>query len=200
MLISLSATAIAAGVGIPIGLTVGYYRGLISSAVMRLTDIIMAFPGLLFALALIGVMGGGLRSLILAVSISFVPAYIRLVRAVVLTIRENEYIESARCVGARDTRIIWRHILPNSLNPIIVQTSLNVAAALLIASSLSFLGLGADPTLPEWGAMLNGGFEALRSAPWIATFPGLAIVFVGVAFNLLGDGLRDVFDPRLGRQ
>ncbi len=197
MFIALASTVFGLVPGVAIGLLVGYYENILSTAVMRFADILLAFPGVLMALALIAVIGPGLASVIIGVAVSFIPGYIRLVNAVVLTVKQNEYVASARCVGADDVRILLRYVLPNSSSSIIVQASLNVATALLVSSALSFLGLGADPSLPEWGAMLNGGRDSLRVAPWVTTFPGLAIMLVALGFNLLGDGLRDVFDPRL---
>lgn len=196
LLISVASTMVALVPSVPVGIAVGYYENLLTSTLLRFTDILLAFPGVLFSLALIAVTGGGLLMLIIAVAATFVPGYIRLSRALVLSVKQQEYVLSARAVGAGDLRILKRHVLPNTLSPIIVQTTLNVSAAVIISSSLSFLGLGIDPSLPEWGAMLSAGRDYLREAPWVSTFPGLAIMLVSLGFNLLGDGLRDIIDPR----
>jgi len=197
LFIAVASTFIGLMPGVLVGIAVGFYENAASNAVLRFTDVLMAFPGVLLSLALIAVTGGGFVMVVIAVAATFVPGYVRLARAVVLAIKQSEYVQSARAIGAGDMRILLSHILPNSLGPIMVQTSLNISAAILIASSLSFLGLGIDPSLPEWGAMLNAGRDSLRVAPWVSTFPGLAIMLVSLGFNLLGDGLRDILDPRL---
>jgi peptide/nickel transport system permease protein len=164
---------------------------------MRLIDTLMAFPYLLLAIVIVGVLGPGLNNAIVAVGISAMPSYARVTRATVLVLRENDYVLAARAVGSTDGRIIARHILPNALAPIIVVATVGMAQAILSAAGLSFLGLGAQPPTPEWGAMLSAGRSYLFDAPHIATFPGIAIVLAMLGFNLLGDGLRDALDPRL---
>ena len=163
---------------------------------MRIMDILLAFPGILLALALVSVLGGSLQNVIIAVGIFSVPAFARIVRGSTLAVRKLEYVDAVRALGARDTRIIFKHILPNIVSPIIVQATLRIATAILTASALSFLGLGAPPPTPEWGGMLSDGRNYMFDNPHVALFPGLAIVIVVLAFNIFGDGLRDAFDPK----
>ena len=184
-------------VGVSLGLASGYYGGWLDMAVMRLLDVQLAFPGLLLAICIIAVIGPGLENVIVAVGIFSVPAFARVTRAQVLSLKGQEYVLAARMVGVPDGRIILRHLLPNALAPILVIATLRIATAILTAASLSFLGLGAQPPTPEWGAMLSDGRQYLVIAPHIATFPGLAILITVLAFNLFGDGLRDALDPRL---
>jgi len=183
--------------GLVFGLFGGYYGGRVDQIIMRGVDIMLAFPGILLAMAIVGAFGPGLFNVMIAVGIWSTPLFARIIRSTVLTIKEQEFIVAARSVGASHLRIILRHILPNCLAPVIVLTSLRMASSILAASSLSFLGLGAQPPTPEWGAMLNDGRNYLRVLPHISTFPGLAIVITVLGFNLLGDGLRDALDPRL---
>jgi len=197
--IGLIAVAIGALIGIPVGAISGYYGGKTDLIVQRLIDIMLAFPGILLALAIVATLGVGLVNVMIAIGIMSIPIYVRLVRGSVLSIREQEYISAARALGSSDRRIIFRHILPNCLGPIIVQSTLQIATAILWAAALGFLGLGARPPTPEWGTMLSRGRDFLRTAPHLATFPGLAIMLTILGFNLLGDGLRDALDPRLKR-
>jgi len=189
--------AIACALGVPLGLVAGYYGHWVESIIMRLMDIMLAFPGILLALVVIAILGPSLNNVMLAVGISGVPSYARLVRGSVLQVKANAYVESARATGASDARLILAHILPNVLAPIIVLASLGVGSSILAASGLSFLGLGAQPPSPEWGAMLSTGRNYLEQAWWIATFPGVMIVLAVLAMNLLGDALRQALDPRL---
>lgn len=191
------AVAIGVAFGVPLGAVSGYYSGRFDIIVQRLVDIMLAFPGLLLAIVLISILGVGLSNVMVAVGVASIPTYVRLVRGSVLTVREMDYILAARALGMSDGRIIFRHILPNCLAPIIVQSTLQIATAILFAAGLGFLGLGAKPPMPEWGVMLSTGRDYLRDWPHIATFPGLAIMLSVLGFNLLGDGLRDVLDPRL---
>ncbi len=191
------AVAMGLAVGVPLGALSGYYGRWIDLIIQRFADILLSFPGILLALSLVAILGVGLQNVILSVGISAVPSFIRLVRGSVLTIREQTYVEAARSVGVRDGRIIWLHVLPNAMAPIIVQATLNLGTAILIAAGLGFLGLGVQPPTPEWGSMLGEGRNYIFSHPYIATFPGLAIFFAVLGFNLLGDGLRDALDPRL---
>jgi ABC-type dipeptide/oligopeptide/nickel transport system permease subunit len=184
-------------VGMPLGAVSGYYGKWVDLVIQRLADILLSFPSFLLALSLVAMLGVGLQNVIISVGISAVPSFIRLVRGSVLTIREQTYIEAARAVGARDGRIILLHILPNAMAPVIVQATLNLGSAILIAAGLGFLGLGVQPPTPEWGAMLGEGRNYIFSHSYMATFPGLAIFFAVLGFNLLGDGLRDALDPRL---
>ena len=183
-------------VGVLIGIFAGYYGGRTDSILMRLMDILLAFPSILLALAIVTVLGGSLQNVIIAVAISSVPVFARIVHGSTLSVKKLEYIDAMRALGASDARIIFKHIFPNITSPIIVQATLNIATAILSASGLSFLGLGAQPPTPEWGAMLSDGRNYLYNAPHVALFPGLAIVLVVLAFNMLGDGLRDAFDPK----
>jgi peptide/nickel transport system permease protein len=190
------AIAIAAVFGTLLGLVSGFYGGWSDMIIQRLIDIQLAFPGILFALAVVAVLGPGLRNAMIAVGISLIPAYARMVRGSVLSARENVYIEAARVLGANDWRIVVRHILPNILGPIMVLATISIAWAILIGSSLSFLGLGAQLPEPEWGLDLAMSRDYLREAWWMSTFPGLAIMITVVSVNLLGEGLRDALDPR----
>lgn len=190
------AIAIASSFGTLFGLISGYYGGWVDMLVQRLIDIQLAFPGILFALAVVAVLGPGLRNAMIAVGISLIPSYARMVRGSVLSARENVYIEAAQVLGADDRRILLRHILPNILGPIMVLSTISIAWAILIGSSLSFLGLGAQLPDPEWGLDLAMSREYLREAWWMSTFPGLAIMITVVSVNLLGEGLRDALDPR----
>ncbi len=183
-------------VGIPLGLVSGYYRGKVDFIIQRATDTMLAFPGFLLALALVAVLGVGLKNTVISIGISMVPLYIRLVRGCVLSVREEVYVEAARAVGTRDVTILFRHILPNVMVPITVQTSLSMGTAILFAAGLGFLGIGVQPPTPEWGSMLGSARSYLFLAPHVATFPGIAIFLAVLSFNLLGDGLRDALDPR----
>jgi peptide/nickel transport system permease protein len=182
--------------GIPLGLISGYYGGKIDFIIQRATDAMLAFPGFLLALALVAVLGVGIKNTVISIGISMVPLYIRLVRGCVLSIREEAYVEAARAVGTRDAQILLRHILPNVMVPITVQTSMSMGTAILFAAGLGFLGIGVQPPTPEWGAMLGSARSYLFHAPHVATFPGIAIFLAVLSFNLLGDGLRDALDPR----
>ncbi len=189
--------AIGASIGTLLGLIAGYYQGPVSIGILMLADAMLAFPSILLALSIVAALGPGLNNTMIAVGVSFVPGFIRIVRASVLATKESAYVDAAHVIGARDGRIIVRHILPNVLAPIIVLCTLGLAGAILIGASLSFLGLGAQPPTPEWGAILNDGRAVLRLDPWVATFPGIAIMITVLAMNLLGDGLRDALDPRM---
>jgi peptide/nickel transport system permease protein len=193
----LIAVAIGATVGVTLGLVAGYYTGRIDSAIMMLSDAMLAFPSILLALAIVAALGTGLGNTMIAVGVSWIPGFIRIARGSVLAARETTYVEAARVSGATDGRIIVAHILPNILAPVIVLCTLGIAGAILVGASLSFLGLGAQPPTPEWGAILNDGRSMIRLAPWLMTFPGLAIMITVLAMNLLGDGLRDALDPRM---
>lgn len=191
------AVGIALAPGITIGLLAGYYGRWVDGLLMRLVDVMLAFPGILLALGIVAVLGPSLSSLMVAVGISSIPTYARLTRGSVLAARQNLYVDAARVVGASDGAILLRHILPNVVAPIIVVATLGVGSAILVAATLSFLGLGSQPPTPEWGRMLSEGRQYLREQWWIATFPGLAIMLTVLALNMLGDGLRDALDPRL---
>ncbi len=184
-------------VGVFLGAVAGYFGRWVDQIIMRLIDIMMAFPSILLAIALVAVLGKSLTNAMIAVGIVGVPHFARIVRSTVLSVKETEYIEASRVIGAKNGRILFSHVLPNCLAPIIVQATLTIGTAILDAAGLSFLGLGAQPPLPEWGAMLSDGRSALQTAPWVVMFPGFAILLVVLGFNLLGDGLRDALDPRL---
>ena len=192
-----AAVLLALAVGTTIGLTAGYWGGALDQVLMRAMDLMLAFPSILLAIGIVAVLGPGLENAMLAVGIVAVPQYARLVRASALSVREQDYVQAVRALGASDLRILVFAVLPNCLAPLIVQSTLGLATAILDAAGLSFLGLGAQPPTPEWGAMLSGGRELILSAPWVLTFPGVAILLTVLAFNLLGDGLRDALDPRI---
>ena len=196
LLIAVGVVAVGLFIGVPLGLVSGYFGGKIDFAIQRATDAMLAFPGFLLALALVSVLGAGIKNTMISIGISMVPQYIRLVRACVLTVRAEVYVEAARAAGTRDGMILWRHILPNVMVPITVQTSLSMGTAILFAAGLGFLGIGVQPPTPEWGTMLGSARNYLFHAPHVATFPGLAILLAVLSFNLLGDGLRDALDPR----
>lgn len=191
------AILIASSIGTFLGLVTGYFGGWLDMVVQRLIDMQLAFPGILFALAVVSVLGPGLRNAMIAVGISLVPAFARMVRGSVLSARENAYVEAAQVIGASQARVVFLHILPNVLAPIMVLATVAIAWAILIGASLSFLGLGAQLPKPEWGLDLATSREYLREAWWMSTFPGLAIMLTVVSVNLVGEGLRDALDPRL---
>jgi peptide/nickel transport system permease protein len=188
---------LAVAIGLPLGLVSGYYRGPLDNFLMRLTDALLSFPFLVLALAIAAVLGTGLAKAMIAIGIVFTPGFIRLARGQVLSERERTYVEAARALGARDGRILWGHILPNTLSPVLVQASLAMAAAITAEATLSFLGLGTQPPTPSWGSMLNIAQAYLGRAPWLALWPGVAIFLTVLSLNLVGDGLREVLDPRL---
>ncbi len=197
LLIGVLSVALSATIGIPLGLVSGFYRGFSDLIIQRIVDVVLAFPGFLLALSLISLLGVGFMNVILSVGIASVPVYVRLVRGVAFSVRELTYVESARAAGLPDWAIIVRHILPNTAAPIIVQSSLQLGTALLVAAGLGFLGLGVVPPTPEWGAMLGEAQTYLLTTWYMATIPGVAIFLTVMAFNLLGDGLRDALDPRM---
>jgi peptide/nickel transport system permease protein len=183
-------------IGTIVGLFSGYYGGWLDELTMRFTDILLAFPGVLLAVTVVSVLGTGLVYVALAIGIYIVPGFVRIVRSAVLTIKQREFIEAAQAVGARDSRIIFRHVLPNILSPILVQATLRIGTVILLISGLSFLGMGPKPPTPEWGLMLSTAKDFLRVAPHVSLIPGATIMVAVLGFNLLGDALRDVFDPR----
>jgi len=183
--------------GTLLGAIAGYAGGWVDNLIMRILDVLLAFPSLLLAIAIVSVLGPGLINAMLAITIVTIPAYARVIRSSVLSTKEEEYVTAARALGVRPINILFRHILPNSISPLIVQATLGIATAILDAAALSFLGLGAQPPTPEWGAMLSAERNQVFSAPHLVFFPGLAIMITVLGFNLLGDGLRDALDPRL---
>ncbi len=196
-LIGILAVGLSALLGVPVGLVSGYRGGMVDLVTQRLIDLLLAFPGFLLALTLIAVLGVGVTNVVVAVGLATAPVYVRLVRGVALSIKGQVYIEAARAIGVPESRIVARHVLPNCLAPLIVQSTLQLGAAILTAAGLGFLGLGVKPPTPEWGTMLGEGQTYLFSSWYIATFPGIAIFLAVMAFNLLGDGLRDALDPRM---
>ena len=195
--VGFSAVLFASVIGVTLGLLAGYYGGWLDMAIMRATDMLLAFPGIFLALSIVSLLGPSLTNAVLAVGISQIPTYTRTVRGCVLSAKENLYVDAARVVGCRSLRIIWQHLLPNVFAPVIILATLGVAWAILNISALSFLGLGVQPPTPEWGLMVHEGRGYLRQAWWATTFPGLAIMLTVMSVNRLGDGLRDAFDPRL---
>lgn len=191
------AVSISILIGGVLGAIAGFYGGRLDNIIMRVMDVFLAIPSILLAIAIVSAMGNTIFNLMIAIGISSVPSYARIVRASVLTIKDQEFIEAARAIGASDMRIIVKHIIPNSLAPVIVQGTLGVAGAILSTAGLSFIGLGIERPTPEWGAMLAGGRKYLRDAWHVTTFPGLFIMITILSLNLLGDGLRDALDPRL---
>jgi len=183
--------------GTILGCVSGYYKGSLDSVIMRIMDMLLSFPYILLAIVIVAYLGPNLRNAMIAIGITYIPCFARIVRGSVLEECEKDYVTSARAIGARDWRIIFIAILPNCLGPLIVQTTLSFASAILDAAALSFLGLGAQPPTPEWGAMIAQSRALILRASWVMTFPGLAILFAVLGFNLLGNGLRDALDPRL---
>jgi peptide/nickel transport system permease protein len=197
LVIGVIAVAIGATVGVPVGALSGYLGGRVDLFTQRAIDVMLAFPGILLAIVLVAILGVGLVQVMVAVGIVSIPVYARLVRGQVLSLREQEFVDAARALGATNTRIVWRHVLPNTLAVIIVQSTLQVASAILSAAALGFLGLGAQPPAAEWGSMLSNARQYIRLAPHSVTFPGLAIMLTVLGFNLVGDAIRDALDPRM---
>lgn len=189
--------AIATVVGGLLGAIAGYGSKRVDNVIMRIMDVFLAIPSILLSIALVAALGTSMTNMVLAISISNIPPFARIVRSAVLTIKNEEYIEAARAIGASDKRIILKHILPNCMAPIIVQATLSIAGSILAIASLSFIGLGISPPTPEWGSMLSTGRQYFRAAWWVCAFPGLAIMLTILSLNLLGDGLRDALDPKL---
>jgi peptide/nickel transport system permease protein len=200
LLLGAASVGIGSVFGVAIGLASGYVSGWLDVVLMRIVDILIAFRLLLLAILVMAILGPGLIHTAVAIGVSMLAAFARLTRGEVLAAKEREYVEAARAVGAPGSRIIYRHILPNILSPLVVLATLRLGEAILAEAALSFLGLGAGPPAPAWGLMVNEGLQVLRSAPWVSLAPGLAIMLAVLGFNLFGDGLRDAFDPRLRGQ
>jgi peptide/nickel transport system permease protein len=199
LLMSIAAVIGASVMGTLLGAVAGYHGGRLDHVTMRGIDVLLALPGILLAITIIAVLGVGLINVVVAIALSGIPVFARLSRAASLTVKENEYVQAARALGATDRRILVSHVFPNIAAPLLVQSTLLMATAILTSSSLSFLGLGAQPPTPEWGAMISNGRSYLTSSPHVGTFPGIALMLVVLGFNMLGDGLRDALDPRLKR-
>jgi len=197
LIVGLSSVCLAAFLGIILGALSGYYGNVCDNIIMRAMDILLAIPNLLLAISIAATLGNGIGNLILAIGIGSAPGYARIVRASILSLKDQEFIEATRSVGGNDFQIIFHHILPNCLAPIIVQMTLGVATAILSTASLSFIGLGIAPPTPEWGSMLSAGRQFIRDAWYVVTFPGLAIMITIFGLNMFGDGLRDALDPKL---
>ncbi len=185
--------------GTIVGLVAGYAGGLVDEALMRLTEVFLAFPALILAMAIAGALGPSLTNAIIAIAAVTWAVYARLTRGQILSLRRREFVEAARAMGASWVRILWRHLLPNVLAPLMIQASFDLGSAIIAAAGLSFIGFGAQPPTPEWGVMISEGRNYISTQPWLSLFPGLAILLAVGSFNLLGDGLRDAFDPRLSR-
>ncbi len=197
--VGLIAVAIAMTIGTLLGLIAGYYGGRIDMFIVWLIDILLAFPGILLAISIVAVLGPSLTNSLIAISITQIPIYIRIMRSVTLSLRESDYVQAARSMGSRAPRIVLGHILPNSLSPLLVQVTMSIGTAILDVAALGFLGLGAQPPAAEWGVMISDGFDRFRAAPWLSIAPGLAIFLSVIGFNLLGDAARDALDPRLNK-
>ena len=197
--IAFGGTAIAASLGILMGSLAGYYGGLCESLVMRFADVLSSIPGMLLGMVIMSTLGSNLQNLIICVGVTSIPIYIRMTRASILSVRDQEFVDAARAIGLPDFRIILSHILPNGLSPIIITFTMNLGTLILIASGLSFLGFGITAPRPEWGTLISGSRDYVRSAPYLLTFPGVFIMATVLAFNMLGDGLRDALDPKLKR-
>jgi peptide/nickel transport system permease protein len=197
LMVGLSTVSFAIAIGTVLGALSGYFGGWIDNVIMRTMDVLLAFPSLLLAIAIVTVLGPGLINALLAIGIVSIPSYARVVRASVLSVREMDYVSATRALGGSNLEILFRRILPNALTPLIVQGTLGIATAILDAAALSFLGLGAQPPTPEWGSMLGSERNQVFTAPHLVFLPGFAIMLTVLAFNLLGDGLRDALDPRL---
>jgi ABC-type dipeptide/oligopeptide/nickel transport system permease subunit len=195
--LGLVSVALSLSLGVTLGLLAGYLGGIVDATIMRLIDLILAFPGILFAIWLVAMLGPGVNQVIFANAIFGLPAFARVVRGSVLAIKNADYVQAARSIGAPGGRIILSHMLPNVLAPIVVMASFNTSQAILVAASLSFLGLGPQPPMPEWGSLLADGMTYIRSAWWLTVFPGAALTLTVLSSNLIGDGLRDALDPQM---
>jgi peptide/nickel transport system permease protein len=195
--VAFASVCIAIAVGGSLGLIGGYFGGHVDNFIGRLMDILFGLPTILLAIAITAALGPGLNNAIMAIGVAYTPLFSRVARAAVVSERNREYVEAARVIGARDARIVVRHIIPNALAPVIVQASVSFSFAIILEAALSYLGLGTQPPNPSWGTMLSEGRKVLELAPWLSIFPGIAIMMAVLAFNLVGDGLRDILDPRM---
>jgi peptide/nickel transport system permease protein len=197
LMVGVVAVGIAAGIGIIAGMAAGYYGGLISAVIMRIVDALMSFPMILLALLIAGLLGSGLSNVMIALGVAMIPVYARLMCGQVLSIRENDYVLAARSMGSDNWRLMFRHVMPNSFPPLIVLVTMQIGSAVLAEAGLSYLGIGITPPDPSWGAMVYNGFKFLLTNPLLSFIPGIAIMLIVFAFNMVGDGLRDALDPRL---
>ena len=198
--VGLSAVLISAVLGSFLGIVAGYYGRFVDTIISRIFDIMLAFPSILLAIAVVSILGPSLQNALIAIAIINIPSFGRLIRSRVLSIKEEEYIHAAKAIGMKNSRILWKHILPNSMTPVIVQGTLAIATAIIEAAALGFLGLGAEAPQPEWGKMLADARMFLLNAPWAMVFPGVAIMLTVIGFNLMGDGLRDALDPKMKKK
>ncbi len=199
LVIGLVVLAIAIAIGLPLGAISGYLGGWVDEVIMRVTDVFMTVPALLLAMAMAAALGAGMGNAMLAIALVWWPGYTRLVRGQVLSLREQDFIEAGRALGANRRHMLWRHIIPNVLSPIIIKASLDMGFAILVTAGLGYIGVGVQAPTPEWGVMISEGRGYLREAWWMSVFPGIAMFITVLGFNLLGDGLRDIFDPRARR-
>ncbi len=197
LIVGLTSVMIAVVLGVPTGILAGYKGGLIDTGVTRLVDILMSFPVLILGLMLRAAIGGGFIGLVLAIGIAITPRFIRLARGPTLSIKEKEYVESAKALGMSEVRLMFRHIMPNVMGDVAVMSTLWIALAIRLEANLSFIGIGIPPPTPSWGEMIRSGVDFLTNAPWISTVPGIFILFTVMSFNMIGDGIRDIIDPRL---
>ncbi len=195
--VSLASVAIATAAGVLLGVAAGYFGGITDAVISRILEVMLSFPEVLLALLIMSILGSSLNNIMLAIGIVYTPIFARIARGAVLSVKDSLYVEAARSIGVRDVTIIVRHVLPNILSPVLVQVTLSLAFAILSEAALSFLGIGVEPDIPSWGIMLNNGKAWIEIAWWVGVFPGIAIALAVLGFNILGDGLRDVLDPRL---
>ena len=195
--LSILAMAAAVAIGSLIGAVAGYYGGRVDNLLMRVMDILLAIPPMLMSISIVAALGHSMVNLMIALSLAYIPVFARVIRSSILSVKGQEFIEAAKACGTGDARIIWRHIIPNAIGPIIVQATLAMGSTILIISSLSFMGMGIQPPQPDWGTMLYEGRDLIRTSPYLVIFPGIAIALAVLSLNLLGDGLRDALDPRL---
>nr|WP_302135274.1 ABC transporter permease [uncultured Schaedlerella sp.] len=195
--VSLASVAIATAAGVLLGVAAGYFGGITDAVISRILEVMLSFPEVMLALLIMSILGSSLNNIMLAIGIVYTPIFARIARGAVLSVKDSLYVEAARSIGVRDVTIIVRHVLPNILSPVLVQVTLSLAFAILSEAALSFLGIGVEPDIPSWGIMLNNGKAWIEIAWWVGVFPGIAIALAVLGFNILGDGLRDVLDPRL---
>jgi len=200
LVVGMLTIGLALAIGVPLGVIAGYSGGVVDEVIMRVTDTFLSFPSLLLAMAISAMLGPNLRNAMVAIAISWWPWYTRLLRGEAISVKEREYVTAARAMGASWLRVVFRHVLPNSMVPVIIQASMDFGGVILTCASLSFLGLGAQPPIPEWGLMISSGRTFFLTSWWIVTFPGIAIFLAVLSFNLLGDGLRELLDPKVRRR